>query len=197
MPIWSFLRHGQSVANSEGWFAGLTDAPLTAKGEQQAHTAAPQVEALSFGRAYCSDLVRAHRTAQIVLHNSPLVADPTPLLRERGCGDWEGRPFEDFAEGTLELLHQWHGRPPQGESLHDLALRVLPFLVRADENGAASDNILRVAHGALMRCVIGLLDGTPREEIGNWKPGNCELVSREVPPGRWGTLLEDVGRETP
>jgi bisphosphoglycerate-dependent phosphoglycerate mutase len=36
MPTWTFVRHGQSVANREGWIAGHYDVPLTEQGEAEA-----------------------------------------------------------------------------------------------------------------------------------------------------------------
>ena len=37
MPTtWHFVRHGQSVANAEGWVAGHVDTPLTELGKHQA-----------------------------------------------------------------------------------------------------------------------------------------------------------------
>ena len=62
--------------------------------------------------------------------------------------------------------------------------RALPQLV------GPGDTLL-VAHGALMRAVIGVLDRVPFEAIGAWKPGNCEAVVREL---ELGDIAEALAR---
>ena len=49
--------------------------------------------------------------------------------------------------------------------------------------------ILIASHGALMRAVLGSLDGTPQNEISDWRPRNCEWVEREVSRFQWAGLF--------
>ena len=82
----------------------------------------------------------------------------------------------------------WRGVPPGGESLEQVALRATAWLATlADE----LDTIV-VSHGALMRAVIGALDERPRERIDDWHPINCEHVVRQVTPGTWKRLHEEL-----
>lgn len=174
---WTFIRHGQSTANAEGWYAGHTDAPLSDRGRSQAAAARAAVDALDLDRALCSDLVRATETASILLtgRDLPLVIDPA--LRERSCGAWERRTIAHLTEtGDLELFHTFDGCPPEGESLRTVAIRALRRL--ADD--ATGGHVLVVCHGALMRTVIGVLDDIDRTKLGLWKPDNCETVTRDV-----------------
>lgn len=67
MPLWTFVRHGQSVANLEGWLAGHHDAPLTEQGRAEARAARMGLTELRPTRAFCSDLSRAHQTARLLL----------------------------------------------------------------------------------------------------------------------------------
>lgn len=195
MPTWTFVRHGQSVANREGWLAGHYDAPLTEQGEAEAiaarHVLAPPLPQ----RAFCSDLARAHRTARLLLegHAIPLVV--TPRLRERDCGAWERRTLHEIeatADGR-QRLGTWVGKPPSGESLLDVALRAIGWLALIDE--APPPHTLIVAHGALMRAVLAVFDRLPRERIDLWRPGNCEAFRREAPAGTWKELLDELRRE--
>lgn len=189
MTIWTFLRHGQSRANAEGWFAGQRDSPLTARGEEQAIGARHQLAALAFTRVFASDLQRAWRTAELLLEGRALPIRRTPRLRERTCGSWEGRSMRELeVTGEAGRMQAWDGRPPAGESLRDVALRVLAWLSEHD----SGEPTLVVAHGALMRSVLGVLDGRPADEIGLWCPGNCHAETREVAPGHWHHLLEQV-----
>lgn len=190
MPLWTFVRHGESEANRDRWFAGHTDAHLTETGAEQARAARDAVAAVSKARAFSSDLQRARRTAEILLGDPPAVPlHSVPELRERSCGDWEGKPWTELVDlDGLTVLETWSGRPPAGESLRDVAARALAYLASVDDG----QDTLVVVHGALIRSVVGVLDGTPPAEIGRWKPANCEVVSRELPTGRMADALKTL-----
>lgn len=188
MPTWTFIRHGQSQANAEGWFAGQIDSPLTERGVEQATVAAEELKHVSFDRAFASDLSRARETARMIVAGRGLAVTSTPVLRERSCGAWERR-VDIEAPDKLAVLERWDGTPPGGESLETVAKRVLPWLAEHEADG----HTLVVSHGALMRAVLGVLDGRAKPEIGLWKPKNLEAVTREVPRGRWATLLAELG----
>src|SRR5688572_24058690 len=182
MPVWTFIRHGESVANAEGWLAGHCDTPLTERGVGQARALRLRLGELRFDRVFASDLVRARHTAELLLEGTNPEIRTTDRLRERDCGAWERRRLEDLElGGDMNLLRLWTGRPPRGESLHDVAKRVIEWLHQVDDD---LDTLL-VCHGALMRAVIGVMDGTPRTEVGDWRPVNCEVATRIVPAGGW------------
>jgi len=185
MPRWSFLRHGQSVANAEGWLAGHTDAPLTPLGERQAIAARDPVADMRFERVLVSDLARARRTLQLVLPDYAGPVTISPGLRERTIGDWDGMHRDQLVPlGAFEVLITWEGRPPNGESHADLARRVIGTLATLD----ADIDTLVVCHGALMRAVLGVLDGRDRAQLGKIRYPNCALQTRSVPLGRWAEL---------
>lgn len=192
MPDWHFVRHGQSLANAEGWFAGTYDVDLTELGLEQARMARGSVERLVVDRAFASDLRRAHRTAEVLLGDREVPLRITDQLRERCCGDWECRAIAEIeAAGEIGVFLGWRTRPPGGESLEDVAIRALRCLARIDDGAS---HTLVVAHGALIRAVIGALDCLPHHEIGLWRPKNCEIVTRSLAPGHWRTLLDEVER---
>lgn len=191
MPTWTFIRHGQSVANAEGWFAGQRDAPLTELGRSQALAARDAMQGLRFDRALCSDLSRAAETAAIIVDGRGPRLEISAALRERSCGSWEGRRIADLeAAGVMSSFSGWHGRPGGGESLHDVAARVCRLFATLPE----TDSTLVVSHGALMRAVLGTLDERPEHELGLWHPSNCEVVEREVTAERWQTLASRLSR---
>src|SRR5690606_2611712 len=64
VATWTFVRHGQSVANAEGWLAGCLDSPLTARGLAEADATRDAVADIPLARAFASDLSRARLTAQ-------------------------------------------------------------------------------------------------------------------------------------
>ena len=190
MPTtWHFVRHGQSVANAEGWVAGHVDTPLTELGKHQARQLRPALEGLSVERVVASDLCRAHRTAELAWgHQTPPITSH-PELRERDLGLWEREPLQTLrADGRIEALYGWASHPPHGESQRALARRVLRWLAGHDDG---QDTLLFV-HGGLIRCIIGLVDGTPTDEIGLWKVKNTQHVQRRLSRGRWRELLETL-----
>lgn len=187
MAQWSFIRHGQSQANAERWFAGVFDAPLTARGREQAIAARDQLAGVSFERAFSSDLSRAFETAKLVLEGRSIALVTTPHLRERSCGSWQCHAIDEIeSRGDMDVFLAWDGRPPKGESLRDVAIRALSWLVDVDDG---TDTLI-VAHGALLRAVLGLVDAVPTDEIGRWRPRNCEVMQRDLEPGTWARLLD-------
>jgi len=184
-----FIRHGESTANAEGWLAGHTDAPLTARGRAQAEALRPRLAACAPQRILSSDLCRAADTARLAWPDDLPPLEIRRGLRERTVGRWEGMPRRQLRSqrGYHQLL-TWRGRPPNGESQRDLAVRVLHDLADADDG---SDTLV-FAHGGLIRVVVGLLDGTDVDSIGTWKVGNTEVAERVVEPGRWQRLLDDL-----
>ncbi len=187
MTRWTFVRHGQSSANAGGWFAGHTDAPLTELGRHQATEARSRVDVRDHDRVLTSDLSRAIDTAQILLGPHTIDRHASAALRERSCGQWEGRPLGELTDsGEIELLRSFDGRPPGGESLRDVAVRALRHLAEH----ADAPRVLVVCHGALMRAVIGVLDGVDAAQIGQWKPGNCEVAVREADAPRLRALAD-------
>jgi bisphosphoglycerate-dependent phosphoglycerate mutase len=65
MPTWIFVRHGQSVANREGWLAGHYDAPLTDQGEAEAIAARCVLVDPLPGRAFCSHPISLEPSAPL------------------------------------------------------------------------------------------------------------------------------------
>lgn len=198
MATWTFVRHGQSVANAEGWLAGHYDARLTSLGVQQAVAARRELVEPLPARAFCSDLSRAHDTARVLLGERSIPLFVTPRLRERDCGAWERRTVVEIAAQPdhLACLRSWQGRPPSGESLLDVALRAVGWLATIDEgSNDGSVDTLVVAHGALIRSVLAALDRRPRDQIDPSRPNNCELIRREVSVKTWHELLDDLRRE--
>lgn len=184
---WIFVRHGESVANAAGWLAGHRDARLTEKGERQARSVRRPLAATKAIRAFTSDLSRARCTAEIALEGLDIPLVITPELRERGLGEWEGLDKAKLREsGELHIALTLPGRPPGGESLEDVATRAMAFLDSVDDGSGPT---LVIAHGGLIRVVLGLLDGMPDDEIGTWNIRNTEILIRDLPEGAFARKL--------
>lgn len=174
MAFLVLLRHGESQWNLENRFTGWVDVDLSPKGELEAKQAGEKLRGIPLDKVYTSVLKRAIRTAEIVLTvlgktDLPVVRDAA--LNERHYGDLQGLNKAETAKKYGEQqVHLWRRsydiRPPNGESLHDTAARVLPYwhsTILPDLR--AGKNLLLAAHGNSLRALVMHLDGLRREEV--------------------------------
>ncbi len=115
------LRHGESTWNVEHRWQGWLDAPLTARGEQQAASRARDLAGNGFKPRviYTSDLGRAARTAEIIAAHIEVPVLPDDGFRERHGGEWEGHTGAEIDERWPGLRDAWRrgelAAPPGGE----------------------------------------------------------------------------------
>lgn len=179
---WLFIRHGESVANADGWLAGHHDAPLTEVGRRQAAGLATSVAGWT-GLLLSSDLRRAVDTATLAFGRSP--DRQVPGLRERHLGDWECAAKRDLqADGRWTSLLSWSDGPPRGESQYAVAVRMIAALDALDHDLPDGD-VAVVSHGTALRCALGVLDDLPRDHIGTALLPNVGIAERLVPRGGW------------
>lgn len=199
MITWVFLRHGESVANAARVLSGWNDVALTDAGLAQARAAGAAMAQHRFDRAIASDLQRAHRTAGLALeawakasgHTAPAL-ELDARLRERNLGGWQGLGYDTLQQrGDSATLTGWATRPPGGESLEDLAWRTVAALMVLESERMA-DTILVVAHGGVVRSLLGLIDGTPRDEIGKNKVANAVPHARRLSAGHWAECFAEL-----
>ena len=177
------VRHGQSVWNAANRFTGWTDVELSEKGEIEAATAGEQLADVRFDVVHTSALIRAQRTAEIVMSNNRVSGEiPTrkdERLNERHYGDLQGLNKAETAEihGT-EQVHIWRRSfdvpPPSGESLEMTADRTIPYFVEEIIPDLESGmNVLVAAHGNSLRSIVMHIEGISPEDI----------TSLEIPTG--------------
>jgi probable phosphoglycerate mutase len=162
----TFARHGESEANvQEVYWNAPQGYGLTPKGEEQAAALADLLAGVCYAGLYCSPVLRAVQTAQIVgrrLGLAPQIADG---LREYDVGILEGRTYDASThELYWRVLRQWmedgdwEARIEGGESYNDMRARFMPF-VRGlqDVHGGTDAHVLLIAHGGILRCMLPLL----------------------------------------
>ncbi len=187
---WVLLRHGESTANRAGIYSGWHDVPLTEEGRAQARAAGRALQGRGFARVLSSDLQRATETARLALVAAGLPHMPIvqmPGLRERSLGEWQGQSRAALREAHPERpLLRWSGAAPGGETLGTLAHRVLGTLAGADD---AQGPTLLVAHGGVIRVLLGLLDGAPPSALWTRRVANAVPIEAHAPSGTWARLL--------
>ena len=177
------VRHGQSVWNASNRFTGWTDVGLSEQGVEEAEDAGRQLAGIRIDVVHTSDLVRAQRTAEIIMrHNETQEDVPTKYdwrLNERHYGALQGLNKAETAEQHgAEQVHIWRRSfdvaPPEGESLEMTAERTIPYFTEEILPDLVSGkNVLVSAHGNSLRSIVMHIDGISPEDI----------VSLEIPTG--------------
>ena len=177
------VRHGQSVWNASNRFTGWTDVGLSEQGVEEAEDAGRQLSEIRIDVVHTSDLVRAQRTAEIIMrHNEASEDVPTNYdwrLNERHYGALQGLNKAETAEQHgAEQVHIWRRSfdvaPPEGESLEMTAERTIPYFTEEILPDLVSGkNVLVSAHGNSLRSIVMHIDGISPEDI----------VSLEIPTG--------------
>ena len=88
LPSIYLARHGETAWSLSGQHTGVTDLPLTPRGEQNARSLADRLRGLHFARVYTSPLQRARRTCELAGFGA--VAQIDPDLVEWNYGEYEG-----------------------------------------------------------------------------------------------------------
>lgn len=167
------LRHPECVDNAELVMVGQRDSPLTQGGRAQAREAAETLSSYRFDAVYSSDLIRALDQAREVARRSkfPCEVVLVPELRERSGGSIEGVKYSELKKRMPPRQYKLWQRdyfeaPPAGESLDDVARRVIPWfrqvvIPRISVNG----NVLVVSHTSVIRVLISYLKKIDEQEI--------------------------------
>lgn len=137
VPLFYFLRHGETAGNAAKTFQPI-DEPLNARGHEQARAAAAVLRHVEFTHIVASDQARAWLTAGKVAAAARRVVHAEPLLRERFFGDLIGTP---------NLGIDWAAHPPGGETLDEFIERAVAGLMGAASGGAVP---LVVSHGGVL-----------------------------------------------
>ena len=89
LPIMYLARHGETAWSLTGQHTGLTDLPLTERGERNARQLGERLRSLTFAKVYTSPLQRAARTCELAGFGA--VAEVDRDLVEWDYGHYEGR----------------------------------------------------------------------------------------------------------
>jgi len=178
------VRHGQSEWNLLGQWTGLTDVALTDKGREEARQAGSLLESIDLHRGYTSKLQRAkHTLDEIIEHLGKQDLEHTEHdeLNERDYGDLTGKnkwqvKEEHGEQQFMKWRRSWDHPVPGGETLKDVAGRVLPFYERhVLEDLRTGKNVIVAAHGNSLRALMKHL-----EEVADHQAHEVEISTGEV-----------------
>jgi probable phosphoglycerate mutase len=149
-------RHGQTAYNLEGRFQGQLPVPLDDTGRAQAAELAERAASHDFVKLWCSPLLRARETADIVAARIGLEPHEDPRLMETDAGDWTDRSFADVQAEAPDAFAAFVGGEPDfafpgGESFAQQGIRVAAALAEIEQGTLPA---LVVCHGGVIRIAI-------------------------------------------
>lgn len=153
------VRHGQTEWNIQGIIQGRHDSPLTEEGLNQIGKIAQELKHLRFAAAFSSDMLRAKRTAEVIVLEHNLAVSTTKQIRERDFGIFDGKPnnsipafhklIEKLTDEEIKSHKPWEGY----ESDEEVSGRFITFL-RETAVAFPSKNVLVVSHSGSIRVLL-------------------------------------------
>jgi broad specificity phosphatase PhoE len=142
-------RHGETAWSLTGQHTGLTDLPLTERGEQNARALGERLKGLGFSMVLTSPLQRARRTCELA--GFAAAAELDRDLVEWNYGQYEGRrTAEIHAERPDWQL--FRDGCPGGESPEQVGARADCVIRRVR---ASHGNVLLFSSGHFLRVLAG------------------------------------------
>jgi probable phosphoglycerate mutase len=145
LPALYLARHGETAWTLSGQHTGLTDVPLTERGEQDARRLGERLRGLHFARVLTSPLQRASRTCDLAGFGSAAAEDRD--LLEWNYGRYEGRTSADIHKERPDW-DLFRDGCPEGEKAADVGARVDRVIARAR---AAQGDVLLFSSAHVLR----------------------------------------------
>ncbi|XP_027205127.2 6-phosphofructo-2-kinase/fructose-2,6-biphosphatase [Dermatophagoides pteronyssinus] len=180
-------RHGESVYNLLGRIGG--DAELSERGWEYSRALAQYIheQAIPRLRVWTSQLKRTCQTSELI--QAP--QERWKALNEIDAGICEEMTYEEIQqkypeEFALRDQNKFHYRYPKGESYEDLVARLEPVIMELERQ----ENVLVVAHQAVIRCLLAYFLDKPQEELPYLKVPLHTIM--KLTPVAYGCELEEI-----
>jgi len=145
LPELHLVRHGETLWTESRQHTGLTDIPLTERGERQARRFGELLRGQTFAHVFTSPLQRARRTCELAGFGAAAQNDPD--LVEWNYGDYDGLTRGEI----LKLRPGWQifrDGCPGGESIEEVRSRADRVINRLR---ALDGDVLLFSSGHFMR----------------------------------------------
>jgi len=151
-------RHGETLWNEMRLIQGRTDVALSDTGREQARALSAALASIPLSSIYCSPLVRARETAEILAkpHKTRPIVDEGFV--EINFGEWEGKTHSALRKQFPDQYERWLMDPdqvdvPKAERLSDVQARVARSFQRIiEENDGKVVTV--VGHGGVNRALL-------------------------------------------
>tara|TARA_Y100001933_G_scaffold261917_1_gene317748 strand:+ start:7348 stop:8700 length:1353 start_codon:yes stop_codon:yes gene_type:complete len=185
-----FVRHGLSSFNEKGLIQGRTnESKLTKVGYEQAKSAGEVLNSLNFNEIYSSPLLRAAETAKTIeksLKNDFEIKYDKNLL-EVDLEQWTGLTITDIKKNYRDSYSIWKTNPEKLflrkkdqtiyhpiQELFSQAERFIDHIQKHHLNNE-NQNILIIAHNAILRCLILNLINRPHKGFRKLRLDNASI----------------------
>lgn len=149
----TFVRHAETTANKDGYFAGRLDCHITEDGFREASKLFPNE---NFDEYYCSPLQRTTET----LH--AFMPDVKPIIDERitemDVGVWQGQYKKEISAPLIKQFLEGEYLPDGAESIAQTDRRISDFITDMFDKHRENENILVVTHNGALRAVKRLFN---------------------------------------
>lgn len=169
------MRHGRTDWNDRHKLQGRTDIPLNEEGRRMAEAAGEEYRDIPLDLCFCSPLIRARETAEIVLRGRDVPIRTDDRLREMSFGSYEGTEnsfsIPDCPVNVIFRKPEAYTESVGGaETFDELFARTREFLREViDPLMEQGKDVLIVGHGAMNLSIISQVRGLPIADF--WKPG--------------------------
>ena len=165
LPVIYLARHGETAWTLSGQHTGLTDIPLTARGERNARRLQIRLRGLQFAKVFTSPLQRALRTCDLAGFGS--LAELDHDLVEWNYGEYEGRITAEIHNERPDW-RLFRDGCPGGETAKDVADRADRIITRVRR---VSGNVLIFSSAHFLRVLAARWLGLAPEM------GKCFVLS--------------------
>ena len=145
LPIVFLARHGETAWSLSGQHTGLTDLPLTERGERNAQSLGRRLRDFTFKKVFTSPLKRAVRTCELAGFGGEAETDRD--LLEWNYGQYEGRRTREIQE-ERPGWQLFRDGCPGGETPDQVGARADRIVARARN---VPGNVLLFSSGHFLR----------------------------------------------
>ena len=155
LPVNSVARHGETAWSLSGQHTGLTDLPLTERGERNARRLGERLHGINFTKVFTSPLQRAARTCELAGFGAAAEIDRD--LLEWNYGEYEGRRTAEILAERPEW-ELFRDGCPGGESPDQIGARADRVVSRVR---AVEGDVLLFSSGHFLRVLAARWLGLP------------------------------------
>jgi probable phosphoglycerate mutase len=167
MTVFHLVRHGANDLAERVLCGRKIDVPLNVHGRRQAEALARRLAQEPITQVISSPRRRARQTAEPIAAALGLPVTVAAQIDEHDAGIWSGQSFADLARDPRWRL--WNERrnevrPPAGESMPELQMRILRYLDRL-VLAHPNETIVLVTHAEPIRAALLYDRGLPLKDF--------------------------------
>lgn len=191
------VRHGETLWNIEHKTQGQLNIPLTDKGIRQARAVGQALKELNISRIFCSDLMRAAKTAEIIAQEIGACVEIMPGLREMDLGCWEGLTAQEISRRYEHDYKLWRTDPSKaviyGAETLDAFKERISNCIKAILSQYFGNNILVVSHALALKILVLELLNMDIKYFNSIRMDNASITAVDIrEKGNVLVLLNDV-----